>query len=124
MYAQKSVWNGTDGGCKLIMPMDLFSHLSYLSSSISRVSDRAAPFGLPSLSENHLSPQSSRCRGLVLGERGEAQVRLDNIHLGEELGSLVALDRGVDNDIVTWRLRLARCREKSRFLVLTYQEPS
>jgi hypothetical protein len=101
MYAWNSIWNGTEGGCKLIMPIDLFSHLSYLSSSISLVSDRAAPFGLPGLTENHLSPQSSRCRGLVLGERGEAQVRLDNVHLGEELGSLVALDRGVDNDIVT-----------------------
>jgi hypothetical protein len=91
---------------------------------ISLVRDRAAPFGLPSLTENHLSPQSSRCRGLVLGERGEAQVRLDNVHLGEELGSLVALDGGVDNDIVTCNTRLAPCRERSHSHCVTYQEPS
>lgn len=102
MYAQKSVWNGTDGGCKLIMPMDLFSHLSYLSSSISRVSDRAAPFGLPCLPERVFA-QSSGGGGLLLGKRSEAEVGLDNLDLGEELVDLCTLNGGVDNNIVTCR---------------------
>ena len=37
---------------------------------------------------------------LSLGQRGEAQVRLDGAHLGEQLGGLVALDGGVDDDVV------------------------
>jgi hypothetical protein len=60
-------------------------------SSVSRVRDRAAPFGLPCLSESVLS-QSSRCGGLLLGKRSEAEVGLDDVHLGEELLSLLALD--------------------------------
>jgi len=39
--------------------------------------------------------------GLLLGERSESKVWLDNVHLGEELLCLVALDARVDNDIVT-----------------------
>ena len=69
-------------------------------ASVSRVCDRAAPFGLPCLPESKLA-QSSRGGGLLLGEGSEAEVGLDNVHLGEELLSLLALDGGVDNDIVT-----------------------
>lgn len=59
-----------------------------------------APFGRPCFTEGHVSPKSSR-GGLVLGEGSEAQVRLDDGHLGEELLSLLALDGRVDNDVVT-----------------------
>lgn len=34
------------------------------------------------------------------GQRGEAQVRLDGAQVGEQLGGLLALDGGVDNDVV------------------------
>lgn len=69
-------------------------------ASVTQVRDRAAPFGLPRLSESVLS-KSSRCRGLLLGEGSEAEVGLDNVHLGKELLGLLTLDAGVDNDIVT-----------------------
>lgn len=39
--------------------------------------------------------------GLLLGERCESQVGLDDAEVREECLSLVVLDRGVDNDIVT-----------------------
>lgn len=37
---------------------------------------------------------------LVLGQRSEAQVRLDDAEVGEQLLGLLVLDRGVDNDVV------------------------
>lgn len=40
-------------------------------------------------------------RSSILGESGEAQVRLDNANVGEDLLGLLGLDAGVDNDIVT-----------------------
>lgn len=47
-------------------------------------------------SQHHQLPSRSS-----LGLGGEAQVRLDGAHLGEQLGGLLALDSGVDNDVVT-----------------------
>ena len=38
---------------------------------------------------------------LLLRERGESEVRLDDAELGEELLGLLVVDGGVDNDIVT-----------------------
>ena len=60
--------------------------------------DRAAPFGLPCLPERVFAQSSG---GLLLRKRSEAEVGLDNVHLGEELLGFLALDGGVDNDIVT-----------------------
>jgi hypothetical protein len=38
---------------------------------------------------------------LLLGERGESEVRLDNAELGEEGFGLLVLDGGVDDDVLT-----------------------
>jgi hypothetical protein len=38
---------------------------------------------------------------LLLGERGESEVRLDNAELGEEGLGLLVLDGGVDDDVLT-----------------------
>jgi hypothetical protein len=38
---------------------------------------------------------------LLLGERGESEVRLDNAELGEEGLGLLVLDGGMDDDVLT-----------------------
>jgi hypothetical protein len=40
--------------------------------------------------------------GLLLRQRGEAEVGLDDFHLGEQLLGLLALDGRVDDHVVTW----------------------
>lgn len=69
-------------------------------SQSSRLCDRAAPFGLPRLPESIFTKSG---RGLLLGEGSETEVGLDDVHLGEELLGLLALDGGVDDDVVTCR---------------------
>lgn len=108
-----------------------FSFLSYPNAFahnfrrlVARVRHRDAPFGRPGFTEGHVSPKSSR-GGLVLGERSEAQVRLDNGHLGEELLRLLALDGGVDDNIVTCRaVRLWFSNAKVPISWNTHQGPS
>jgi hypothetical protein len=82
------------GGCIISIVFSFIISKRYarnLRSSVSRVRDRAAPFGFPRLPESVLS-QSSRCGGLLLGEGSETEVGLYDVHLGEELLSLFALD--------------------------------
>lgn len=51
---------------------------------------------------SHTSQPSPLCgSGLLLGERSESEVRLDNAELGEELLGLLVVDGGVDDDIIT-----------------------
>lgn len=56
----------------------------------------------PSFSPPHdrRPPQLSATLG-VLGQRGEAQVRLNGAQVGEQFLGLVTLDAGVDDDIIT-----------------------
>lgn len=70
-------------------------------SLVSRVSHRAAPLTFPHASEKHLAGSDSS-RGLLLWQRSEAEVWLDDVDLREELLGLWGLDAWVDNDIVTW----------------------
>ena len=43
-----------------------------------------------------------RSSSLLLGQRCEPQVGLDDAEVWEELLGLVVVDGGVDNDVVTW----------------------
>lgn len=44
---------------------------------------------------------------LLLGQRSESEVWLDNSHLGEDGARLLSLDAGVHNDVVTLIKHLA-----------------
>ena len=52
------------------------------------------------LTRKHASIPLLASRGLLLGQRGEAQVGLDGAELGEQLLGLLVLDGGVDDDVV------------------------
>jgi hypothetical protein len=76
-----------------------------LSSQLSTVSGyHSSPFGHPLARRSAPTPWTTRARlrdgGLLLGQRGEAQVGLDDAELGEELLGLLVLDGGVDDDVV------------------------
>lgn len=74
-------------------------------SLISSIRHLLTPLHLPRLLKTQvipLFPQSYRRARLLLGQRGEAQVGLDDLHLGEHLLGLGALNGGVDDDVVAW----------------------
>lgn len=72
------------------MYFGVFSSLVSLYASL-------LPFLLSSSKSTHLFASS----GLLLGQRGEPQVRLDDTEVWEELLGLLILDGGVHNHIVT-----------------------
>lgn len=70
-------------------------------NSVPGIRNLPSPFILPCIREQHLL-QSNGSRSLALWERCEAEVWLHDLHLGEQLLGLWALDAGVHNHIVTW----------------------
>lgn len=69
--------------------------------SVTRISHWTTPFILPDASEYHLAG-SGRSRGLLLWQRGESEVWLDDVDLWEELLGLWGLDAWVNDNIITW----------------------
>jgi hypothetical protein len=75
------------------------SAVSWRTASLSKsYSQRLTEEQSPSPSSSYLLPPPHRSS---IGQRGEAQVRLDGTQVGEQLGGLLALDAGVDNNVVT-----------------------
>ena len=77
----------------------MFHSISFIDNQVSCLT------WIYSLPQSYMDPTSDatlRSSGLLLGQRCEPQVGLDDAEVWEELLGLVVVDRGVDNDVVTW----------------------
>lgn len=78
------------------------AHLGYLGDqSIPNIRNLPSPFFFPNISVKHCL-ESGSSRSLTLWEWSEAEIWLHDLHLGEKLLGLRALDTGVHNHVVTW----------------------